>query len=140
MFAFLRKTSLYILAIPCLFTFLGAASNQIVLKANHDKFPVMWNDYKIQKYKMEIEEVASGKNHDAARQARFDLDAFQHGFIDDTHVLMTDQTRFNFLADWIDLKTAIYSPGDELMELGKYLGVFCPFLFVFDVIRKLAKS
>ena len=50
MFKFLRKTALWIVALPLLCFILGAASNQAVPIANHDKFPVMWNDYKINKY------------------------------------------------------------------------------------------
>ena len=138
MFKFLRKTSLYILATPLLFTFLGAASNQIVLIANHDKFPVMWNAYKVAQYDLMLHKVAAGKDKHAAEQAGFDIVALEEdGFIDDTHCVMTPDTHLNFLADVFDLKSATYSVGDGLIELGEWLGSFSLFLFVFDVLRKL---
>ena len=138
MFKFLRKTSLYILAAPLLFTFLGAASNQIVLIANHDKFPVMWNDYKVAQYDLMLHKVAAGKDKDAAEQAGFDIVALEEdGFIDDTHCVMTPDTHLNLLGDIVDLKDATYSVGDGLIELGEWLGSFSLFLFLFDVVRKL---
>lgn len=95
---FLAITRIWILAIPFLLVLLGAGSNQLVLAANHDKFPVMANERKV---------------------AQMSPDAY--GIIDDdAHCVMTSETHLNFLADWIDLKSAIYSPGDLILEAGYY--------------------
>jgi len=136
MFNFLKKTSLYILAIPVLFTFLGAASNQLVLIENHDTFPVMVNDRKL----------ADMADHDKKSvEIKFNQPnpaEKQDGtvYLDDVHVEMTSHTHLNFLADVFDLKDGIYSIGDFLLMLGEWLSAFAPFLFVFDTTRKLAKS
>jgi hypothetical protein len=136
MFSFLRRTSLYILAIPFLFTFLGAASNQLVLIKNHDTFPVMVNDKKLQTMTDPKEKSVEIKftKPNPAEQADGTI------YLDDTHVAMTPYTHLNFLADVFDLKDGIYSIGDFLLMLGEWLSVFAPFLFVFDTTRKLAKS
>ena len=138
MFKFLRKTSLYLLAIPVLSIGIGAASNQLVLFANNDKFPVMWNDYQIAQYDLMLHKIAAGKDKDAAEQAGFDIVALEEdGFIDDTHCVMTPDTHLNLLADIFDMKDAIYSIGDFLLMLGEWLMAFAPFVFLFDVVRKL---
>ena len=127
-FSFLRKTSLYLLAVPALCFFLGAASNQAVLIANHDRFPVMLNDTKTAIFadKLNSEEIPSLIYHSIVKD----------GMIDETHCLMTPQTHLNILADVFDLGS-IYSVGDFLLILADWLWAFMPFLFVFDVVRKL---
>jgi hypothetical protein len=138
MFKFLRKTSLYILAVPILIFGLGCFSNQVVLWANHDKFPVMWNAYKIASEAASLEKATHSKDKDIARQAEFDLYALENeGFIDDTHCVMTSHTHLNALADVVDLRAATYSVGDGLLYLGEWLMGFSIPVFFFDVIRKL---
>ena len=135
MLKFLRKTSLYILAVPVMLFMLGAASNQAVLWANHDKFPVMVNTLK------ERVVVARAQAHYKELAAEAGIDpTLPAGMIDDTHCVMTDKTRLNWLADVFDMKTAIYSIGDFSLMLGEWLFGFAPFLFVFDVTRKLQES
>ncbi len=137
MFKFLRKTSLYILAIPVLIFGLGCFSNQVVLWANHDKFPVMWSSYKAAQYDLMLHEKLISKDPKVVVQAEFDIYALENeGFIDAVHCLMTPDTHLNFLADVFDLG-ATYSVGDGLIEVGEWLLIFSPFLFAFDVIRKL---
>lgn len=135
MFKFLRKTALWIVALPMLCFFLGVASNQAVLVANHDKFPVMWNDAKVNLYKLEATKAAEGGNEDA----QVALALLEHGYLDDTHCLMTPETHLNFLADWIDMKSATYSPGDEAIELGAYGMGFSPLIWAAVVIGRLRK-
>ena len=135
MFNFLRKTSLYILAVPVLFTLLGAASNQVVLIANHDTFPVMVNDKKLQEM-TEPEEKPTGIQFAKPMPAFAADDAV---YLDDVHVAMTSHTHLNALADIFDMKDAIYSLGDFLLMLGEWLGSFTFAIFVFDVARKLRK-
>ena len=135
MFSFLRRTSLYLLAIPMLFTFLGAASNQLVLVANHDSFPVMLNAKKLQEMTEPREQTAINFNKP--------IPAFETDdavMLDEVHCVMTSHTQLNFLADVFDFKDGIYSIGDFMLMLGEWFGVFAPFVFVFDTTRKLAKS
>lgn len=87
---------LYLLAIPLALNFTGSAMNQMVLAANGGKFPVMINEYSAGKYAKD-------------------------NFLDDIHCVMTSETHLNWLADFINMHTAIYSPGDMLIELGELL-------------------
>jgi hypothetical protein len=139
MFNFFRKTSLYIIAVPVLFTLLGAASNQVVLIANHDTFPVMVNDKKL----AEMTETKE-KFHDRELKLHkvFKPTPAQENdavMLDDVHCAMTSKTHLNALADIFDLKDAIYSIGDFMLMLGEWLGSFTFAIFVFDVVRKLRK-
>jgi hypothetical protein len=138
MLSFFKRTSLYILAIPVLFTFLGAASNQAVLIANHDTFPVMVNDKK-------LAEMSGPKDKEQSIEIHFvkPTPAFEAGdtvMLDDVHCNMTSETHLNFLADVFDMKDAIYSIGDFMLMLGEWLGSFTFAIFVFDVVRKLRKA
>ena len=135
MFKFLRKTALWILLIPAALTYGGAASNQLVLIANHDSFPVMANDFK-----SEIM-VANMKAEwkEATAEAGLDIE-LPAGYIDDVHVVMTHETHLNFLADVFDLKDGIYSVGDFGIILGSFLWAYAPFVWAFEVIRRLNKQ
>ena len=105
--------------------------------ANHDRFPVMWSSYKVAEYDLMLHKVAMGKDKDAAEQAEFDIVALEdQGYIDDVHCVMTSSTHLNALADVIDLGNT-YSIGDFSLMLGGWLLTFAPFVFLFDVIRKL---
>lgn len=95
-------------------TFVGAASNQLVMVANHDKFPVMRNDWKTSQ-----EKVIGGVTDPIG------------------HCLMTRDTRLNFLADIFDLKDATYSIGDFAILIGEWLQSFCIYVWVVLVIHKL---
>ena len=134
MFNFLRKTSLYILAVPVLFTLLGAASNQVVLIANHDTFPVMVNDKKLAEMTGPREQKAINFNKP---QPAFEIE--DAVMLDEVHCAMTSKTHLNALADIFDRKDAIYSIGDFMLMLGEWLGSFTFAIFVFDVVRKLRK-
>ena len=136
MFSFLRRTSLYLLAIPVLFTFLGAASNQVVLIANHDSFPVMLNDKKLRDMTKKDEEQFIKVQFLAPTPA---YEANDVVMLDDVHCNMTSETHLNFLADVFDMHDAIYSIGDFMLMLGEWLGSFTFAIFVFDVARKLRK-
>ena len=138
MLNFLRKTALWILLTPAAIFGLGLASNQAVLVANHDKFPVMWNSYKAASLSLAIEKATESDDEDVAEQANFDLIALhEYGYLDDTHVLMTSKTHLNFLADWIDLKSATYSIGDFLIDAGEWGFTYCPFLWFGVAVSRL---
>jgi hypothetical protein len=134
MLKFLRKTSLYILAVPVMLVMLGAASNQVVLMANHDRFPVMINATKLAEFnttEIDLGPIAIK----VVKPANIDADGVV--MIDDSHCVMTSKTHLNFLADVFDFGS-IYSIGDFSLMLGEWLFGFAPFLFAFDVVRKLS--
>src|ERR1035437_212492 len=116
MFKFLRRTALWIVAVPLLCWTLGLASNQAVLVANHDCFPVMWNEAKVNLYRYHAQKTVETGGEDA-EDASIKLALLEHGYLDDTHILMTKDTKLNYLADWIDLRNT-YSIGDFLLYAG----------------------
>jgi len=132
---FLKKTALWILAIPLALSLMGAASNQLVLIVNHDKFPVEVNTLKeeVMVYKMESDWKA------ATAEAGVDLPV-PEGMIDDVHCVMTHDTHLNYLADIFDLHDGIYSIGDFGLRLGEWLMTFAPFVWAFEVINRLRKK
>ena len=130
---FLCTTSLWILLLPITIFGLGVASNQAVLIANHDTFPVLINQHKIDERNTEIAAAI------AAGAADVPLPIGKDGMIDDVHCVMTNQTHLNALADVFDIGS-IYSVGDFLWYLGKWLAGFCPFIWGFAVIDKLRKT
>jgi hypothetical protein len=111
---FLRVTMLWVLLLPYAFIFVGAASNQLVIIANHDKFPVMMNE---------------------AARAHFEPDA--NGLIDKEHCVMTDKTHLNALADIFDFGDGWYSIGDELIDFGVWLNGFCIYVWIALVVKSL---
>jgi hypothetical protein len=121
MFNFLRKTRLYILALPVLFIVLGAASNQAVLIANHDKFPVLENAVRL--------------NRDVKRGT---VKVLNDGTImlDEVHCLMTNETHLNFLADIFDFGHQIESIGDLFIDFGQWLWGYAPFIWGISLLRK----
>ena len=105
---------LWVLLAPYAVSYMGFASNQLVLIANHDKFPVLLNE-----------------------KARTSFNPDANGLIDERHCVMTKQTHLNALADIFDLHTAWYSVGDGLLFTGEWLESFCFFVWVALVIQKL---
>jgi hypothetical protein len=133
---------LWVIAIPVLSIFLGTASNQAVLIANWGKFPVMVNDR--EKAKLQ----ARSQNDDDDQAIHFSLRDTsvtmkpgqiddQGQFIDDTHTVMGHNSRLKFLADYINLRIAIFSPGDGFILLGQWLMQFAPIAWLTLIIRKL---
>lgn len=113
----LRATALWIVLIPLALGFAGAASNQAVLIANHDKFPVMVN---------------------YAKQAHYTEAGAVGEMLDDTHCLMSSETHLNALADIFDLHSkGIESIGDLMIDFSGWLWGFVPFVWGFEVSRKL---
>jgi uncharacterized protein DUF5317 len=111
-------TYLWILLLPVGFYALGTGSNQLVLIANHDKFPVLLNEATLAKH-----------------EANGDID--QYGMLDEVHCVMTSKTHLNFLADIFDVHVAWMSIGDFFLEIGDWLWSFSPFVWLVLVIRKL---
>ena len=132
MLKFLRRTFLYLLAIPLLFTLLGVISNQVVLAANNDTFPVRLNQVKLKEFTEGTNPLTGDSIDTKAVLADGTV------MIDDTHCLMTSRTHLNLLADTFDFHDAIYSIGDFSLELGDWLWSFAIFVWMAAVIRKLA--
>ena len=126
--SFLHNTYLWILCIPLAISFFGIASNQAVLIANGDKFPVMLNGTKMSIVRME--------QADADIPRLIYISVVRDGMIDRTHCLMTPQTHLTALADIFDLGS-IYSIGDFGIMLGDWLWGFCPFIWVALVLKEL---
>jgi Family of unknown function (DUF5317) len=114
MFRLLRVTMLWIILLPYAVMGLGEASNQLVLIANHDKFPVMENDY-----------------HTAKETVLYGVTDVRG------HCLMTHDTRMNSLADIFDLGDGWYSIGDLLLMVGEWLNGFCIYVWIALVISRL---
>ena len=127
MFKAFRKAKLYILALPLLLIFVGAASNQAVLWANHDKFPVRLNAFKIAVIQYRID------NTDLPPVIKAGIET--DSMMDPVHCVMSDKTHLNLLADWIDLKDAIYSPGDLLLMLGDWLFDYAPLVWALCMLQ-----
>ncbi len=117
---FLRSSLLYILVAPYILFGLGVASNQAVLIANHDKFPVMVNPVKLAHMLPDGVTILPRRSQ----------------MIDTVHETMTKDTHLNALADIFDMGT-IYSIGDFMLQLGEWLMGFTPFVWGYAVIKKL---
>lgn len=124
MFRFLRSTALWILLLPYASIFLGAASNQLVLNANGDTFPVRVNAVKVHKYASE--DAALGPDGTI--------------YLDDTHVVMTSQTHLNWMADILDFHDGTYSVGDLLVEFGGWLQTFSIYVWIAVVCGRLRRE
>ena len=111
----LRSTALWVVQLPVISTTSGTLLNQIVLFANHGKFPVSVN----------------------ARRAAKDADS--DGMLDGDHCVMTPQTHLNLLADVFDFKSETESVGDLLIDFGYWSWGFAPFVWGYEVSRRLMR-
>jgi hypothetical protein len=132
----LRASCLSILLLPYGIFGLGVLSNQAVLIANHDKFPVMLNARKLDKILNQDELAGLEAILGIKPKAPIAKIADPDGMIDDTHCQMTSKTHLNALADVFDLGS-IYSIGDFTLYLGEWLMTWTPFVWGYAVIRKL---
>lgn len=122
--SFFRSTALWIILLPYLVYFFGAASNQLVLWANNDTFPVKVNLAKAQHMAPDAIKLPDGTI-----------------MLDEVHCLMTPKTHLNILADNWDLnREGIWSIGDFLLDLGDWLGTFAPFVWGAIVVGKLRNA
>jgi hypothetical protein len=118
---FLRSTALWILLLPQVVYFAGAASNQLVLFVNHDRFPVSMNAAKLIKWVPAEARVVSDDGII---------------MIDETHCLMTSKTHLNVLGDIFDFHEDIESIGDLLIDLGTWLSTFCKYMWLGIVLDR----
>lgn len=116
------KARVYILIAPTVLWITGASMNQAVLIANGGKFPVIVNDKLANE--TQTEGLFGGKVDNP-----FHVD--EDGYMDDElHCRMTAETHLNWLADYINLRTGIYSPGDMLLELSEFLAAYSLLVWV----------
>jgi hypothetical protein len=154
MFKFIKKLPYwYLIAIPLLLTFMGAASNQAVLIANGDKFPVLVNNERIEemcKPPQPKEDnflaslLPSLKLGTLAQPAYIDKQACSAGgdFFDgdSIHVIMKADSRLKFMADIFDFHGDIYSIGDGLIGIGDWMLSWAPLAWLVLVIRKFIEA
>lgn len=135
---FFCSSFLWVLLAPWLIAGAGSASNQAVLIANHDKFPVMVNAVKLEEMRPHQDKDFQGIIADIFGKPRPSppVASATDDMLDDIHCVMTSKTHLNFLADIFDLHDAIYSIGDFGLMLGEWLQTFCPYVFLALVFRK----
>jgi hypothetical protein len=136
MFSWLKRTALWIVAIPLLSIYLGAGLNQIVLYKNNDTFPVVMNEAKVNLYHYELQAKAEAGDE----EAQAGLALLEHGYLDDTHVIATKDSKLVLLADWIDTSSGIYSIGDVLIVVGEKALGYAPVVWTVVVVGKLSKK
>lgn len=143
----------YLIVLPLLSILLGTASNQAVLVANWDKFPVMVNDKKLAEFEAQQDPEDQSarfdinitdklypnffKSHPADKKAVEVAKKDSDDMIDDIHCIMTKHSRLKALADIIDLGDSIYSIGDVFITLGSFLLNFTPLMWAGLALRKL---
>lgn len=131
MFKFLRKTLLWMVLLPYAISWGGALSNQAVLWANNDTFPVRINLVKL---------LAWSDGGKGIKVIPPDFDpAHPDGavMLDTVHCLMTEHTHLNWLADNFDFHDSIESVGDLMIDLGNYSGNYMPLIWLVLVAAKL---
>jgi hypothetical protein len=131
---FLTVTYLWILLIPYPFIVLGNVSNQAVLYANNDTFPVRTNETRV---------FLALKSDPDLLQLNIDMhtaDPDSPVMLDIMHCVMTKKTHLNLLADNFDFHTETVSIGDLLINFGYWLASFTPYLFAAFAIRRLVDN
>ena len=137
MFKFLRTTALWIILAPTAISWLGAASNQVVLYANHDTFPVSVNPVKLQVF-TGGELVKDPKPHmEGGTTVELEDGTVM---MDPTHCVMTSKTHLNWLADVFDFHDEIESIGDLLINLGDWANAFALYVYIFVVSAALLRK
>jgi len=96
---------LWVVLTPYALIFMGAASNQIVMIANHDSMPVLVNQQRLAEFT---------EGHDVAE-----------GMLDNRHSILTNESHLVFLADIFDFHDSIESVGDMLLDAGSGLEYPC---------------
>ena len=140
MLKFLRKSCLWILLTPLVIGWAGTLSNQAVLWANHDTFPVMINPVKLQVFTGgELSKNPTTGKPEISGGLVIEL---PDGTLmtDPTHCVMTSKTRLNWLADIFDFHQSIESVGDLLIGVGEWSWGFAPYVWGFAVLSPLFKK
>jgi hypothetical protein len=143
----------YLIAIPLLSFGIGVASNQAVLIANGDKFPVLVNNERI----VEMCKAPQPKDDSflslllpsmprtkQALPVHVDAQACSAGgdFFDgdDVHVIMKKDSKLKFMADIFDFHRDIFSIGDGLLAFGSWMFDWSPLAWLVLVLRKFIET
>lgn len=131
-----------LLAVPLLFVFLGLASNQSVLIANHGKFPVMLNERQVATFcsrESSLENAFKDKVKFSIINTRASYTDCSSGgqFIDNIHSIMGSNSHLKGMADIFSLGDAIYSIGDGFLFLGFWLLSFTQIAWAALTLRKI---
>lgn len=125
-------TALWILLLPYALIFIGAASNQAVLIANNDLFPVRENNARV------VEDLSNPKVLEINEFNQRNFPGYPLMLDLQGHCLMSNKTHLNWLADNFDsIGGGIYSIGDLILIPGEWMATFCPFIWGYAVIMKL---
>jgi len=135
---FLIETFVWMLLLPVGLIIAGSLSNQLVLWANYDKFPVMVNPAKMQ-VMTDATPVVNPDGSITVKGGHFVILPDGTIMMDPTHCVMTKKTHLNFLADVFDFHEQIESIGDLTIELGQWLWVFAPYLWGAIICLKVYK-
>jgi hypothetical protein len=151
----------YLFAIPLLSIGLGTLSNQVVLWSNFDKFPVMYNNEKIHqscqapdpsKAGTDLISILTGHKVPApvaksvpdifAPMPAKDMDLCQNGgkFLDDTHVIMSKESKLKWLSDVWDFKDVTYSIGDFFLMFADWMLQWAPLAWLVLVLRRFIEE
>jgi len=124
MLKFLRKTKLYVFALPLLLWTLGAGLNQIAINANHDSMPVLYNAGNVKDF------IKEGYPKESQGEI----------LTDSTHSVLTPDSRFYVLCDVIDFGSVKYSVGDVFIFASQDLGEFIPYVWGLALYAALRKK
>lgn len=120
--------------------------NQAVLIANHDTFPVMINPAKLEEFRRpnriaDIMQAILGKEKPSPSPAPRTAGPDGSEYVNDNeHVVMSDKTHLNWLADIFDFKDVIASPGDLLLDFGSWMWDYAPIVWGTLCIGALARK
>lgn len=103
-----RKLLIASFTLPYGLSYLGAALNQLVIIANHGKFPVMINPA--------FDSLLRGPDGPGI---------LADGMIDEVHCVMSASTHLNYLADIFNFHHGILSIGDLLIDAGNNIEPYC---------------
>lgn len=126
MFKFLRKTKLYVFAIPFLLWALGAGMNQIAINANHDSMPVLHNAGSVGKF------IHTDEGYPVQSQGVW--------MTDSRHSILTSETRYYILCDIIDFGNVKYSLGDGVLELSRWMDNVIPYIWGLALYAEVRKK
>ena len=139
MLKFLRKTFLWVVLAPLAITYLGVISNQVVLYANHDTFPVSINPVNLQKFTGgSVRKTSAGPYIADGGVTIFLPDGTE--MMDPVHCVMTKKTHLNWLADVFDFHQEIESIGDLLINVGEWANGFAVYVWGALVLLNLVKK
>jgi hypothetical protein len=126
MLKFLRKSKLYLFAIPFLLWTLGAGMNQIAINANHDSMPVLYNAGNVRAF-VHVDEG-------------YPIESQGEMLTDGIHSVLTSESRFYILCDIIDFHNVKYSLGDGVLFASRWLESVIPYVWGLALYAEVRKK